>query len=128
MSMRKLFVTAAILISISGCAQKIDPQIAAQAQQPVYCQGKEQCDTYWSRAKAWIAMNSGWKIQMADETVISTYTPIGNSAVLGYQVVKTPLGNDKNEIVVQTSCANMFGCIPSAVEQTAKLKNYIKDQ
>ena len=114
------------IVFVSGCAQQVNPQVAAQAQEPVYCQGKEQCDAYWAKAKAWIAMNSGWKIQMADETVISTYTPVGTSAVLGYQVVRTPLGDDKSEIVVQTACANMFGCIPNASEQTAKLKNYIK--
>ncbi|MEG1691286.1 MAG: hypothetical protein RR308_16170 [Hafnia sp.] len=126
--MNKIFLTGLTVIALSGCAQKVDPQTAAMAQQPVYCQGKEQCDAYWSRAKAWIAMNSGWKIQMSDETVISTYSPVGNSAVLGYQVVKTPMGGDKSEIVVQTACANMFGCIPGAAEQTAKLKNYIKAQ
>lgn len=126
--MKKILAILLVSIGLSGCAQKVDPQIAAQAQQPVYCQGKDQCNAYWSRAKAWIAMNSGWKIQMADETVISTYSPVGNSAVLGYQVVKTPLGGDKSEIVVQTACANMFGCIPGAAEQTAKLKNYIKAQ
>ncbi|MBS2218962.1 hypothetical protein KFZ07_25645, partial [Salmonella enterica subsp. enterica serovar 1,4,[5],12:i:-] len=94
--------------------------VAAQAQAPIYCENKQQCDAYWTKAKAWIAMNSGWKIQMADETVIATYSPIGNSAILGYQVVKTPIGGERHEIVVQTACANMFGCIPNAIEQTAK--------
>lgn len=121
--------TSALLLGIFtlvGCAQKVSPQVAAQAQAPIYCENKKQCDIYWSKAKAWIAMNSGWKIQMADETIITTYTPIGNSAILGYQVVKTPIGGERYEIVVQTACANMFGCIPNASEQTAKLKNYIK--
>ncbi|MGT8266916.1 hypothetical protein, partial [Salmonella enterica] len=38
------------------------------------------------------------KIQMADETVIATYSPIGNSAILGYQVVKTPIGGEGTKL------------------------------
>ena len=123
-------ITSLLLLGVfglTGCAQNVSPQVAAQAQAPIYCENKQQCDAYWTKAKAWIAMNSGWKIQMADETVIATYSPIGNSAILGYQVVKTPMGGERHEIVVQTACANMFGCIPNAIEQTAKLKNYIKN-
>lgn len=128
--MNKIFIMCIPILSVSmlsGCAQKtISPEIIAKAKEPVYCEGKSQCDTYWARTKAWIAMNSAWKIQNSDEIVISTYNPAEYSTAVSYQAVKNHVGGEKYEIVIQTGCANMFGCVPDENVQVAALKDYIK--
>ncbi|MBS2111349.1 hypothetical protein KFZ36_26525 [Salmonella enterica subsp. enterica serovar Typhimurium] len=56
-------ITSLLLLGVfglTGCAQNVSPQGAAQAQAPIYCENKQQCDAYWTKAKAWIEMNSGW--------------------------------------------------------------------
>lgn len=124
--MKKIAISGLFLLILSGCAAKEDPSLVAAANAPLVCEGKSQCDLYWQKAQAWVATNSAWKIQTANDTIINTYNPAPNAATLGYQLVKTPLGNERYEIIVQTSCGNMFGCIPSGVQQTAALKGYVK--
>lgn len=120
-------IMAFSVAGLSGCASnKASPETIAKAQEPLYCEGKEQCDTYWARTKAWIAMNSAWKIQNSDETIISTYNPTQYSASVSYQAVKIPVSGEKHEISIQTGCVNMFGCVPDAYTQVAALKAYIK--
>ncbi|HFV9303977.1 TPA: hypothetical protein ACIAJC_001628 [Citrobacter freundii] len=124
--MKKVAIHLFVLFAIVGCAAKEDPATVAAANAPLICEGKNQCELYWQKSQAWLATNSAWKIQTANDTIINTYNPAPNAATLGYQLVKNPLGNDRYEIIVQTSCGNVFGCIPSAVQQTASLKTYVK--
>lgn len=124
--MKKIVFPFLALIVLSGCAAKEDPATIAAANAPLICEGKNQCELYWQKSQAWLATNSAWKIQTANDTIINTFNPAPNAATLGYQLVKTPLGNERYEIIVQTSCGNVFGCIPSAVQQTASLKTYVK--
>lgn len=124
--MKKTTISLLALVALSGCAAKENPATVAAANAPLVCEGKTQCELYWQKSQAWVATNSAWKIQTANDTIINTYNPAPNAATLGYQLVKTPLGNERYEIIVQTSCGNMFGCIPSAIQQTAALKGYVK--
>lgn len=80
---------------------------------------------YWRRAQAWIATNSRWKIQVATDTVISTYTPTASSIDLGFQATRVPLSGGRELIEVRAACDNMFGCRPHQHAAIADMKTYV---
>jgi hypothetical protein len=73
---------AAFLI-VGGCNNATtDPVnaalVKAVANQPITCQAGADCDAKWSRATAWIAQNSAYKVQTASDSIIQTMGPLPN--------------------------------------------------
>ncbi len=66
--------------------------------------------------QAWVATNSRWRIQTANDTLIQTFGPGNSSTDLAYTLVRVPRGDGTAEISVRAGCANIFGCFPDAIE------------
>lgn len=125
--MKKTVIAALAALSMAGCAS--NPQRQAmlaeyEASRPT-CQGKEQCDAMWEHAQVWVANNSRMKIQTATNVLIETYGGGSNSAQLAMRVVKEPLGGGAYKLVFSGGCANIFGCVPDAVETGMAFNRYI---
>lgn len=124
--MKKL--AALLLVAVlGGCAtaQPIDPVKLQEANAPLNCHGKEQCDLYWQRSQAWIAQNSRYRIQTATDTVITTFGPLDSSADLAYQITKIPGGDGNANIIITAGCDNIFGCFPEQWEGILLFKRFV---
>jgi hypothetical protein len=128
MSIRLTIVMTAILAA-SGCSTMTPEQEAEMykmAGQPVYCEGKDDCDLKWGLAIDWIKANAYYKIDHIGKSMISTRGPEHNEANPAYWVIRVPQGNDKYRIDFDGRCDNLFGCIPSIVESRADFNKFVR--
>jgi hypothetical protein len=125
--MRLLVLFAAL--SLAGCAatqQPEDASIVAAANEPLVCESPEQCSLYWRRAQAWVAQNSRYKIQIATDTIIETYSPPQAAVHRAFRILRIP-GNGKTErITIASGCANIFGCSTTEAQSAAAFKQYVR--
>ncbi len=129
---RRMSISACSIIVaaqfISGCVAltpEQEAQLNRDATQLVTCTKGEDCDVKWGRAITWISRNSQWKIQLQNDSMIQTYTPIGQSASSGFLVNKVPQGNGVYEITMTSACDNIIGCIPDARELKASFNRFV---
>ena len=117
-----------IVLGLAGCAapRTVSPEIKAEAETPLICTGKEQCDLYWQRSLFYVNKNSRFKVQTVNESIIMTYSPTGGSAYVAYNISKEPLGQGAIRIWTKVYCDNMFGCVPDTVTEIANLKRYVR--
>jgi len=129
MKYKLLLVLAASVAFSSGCATN-QPKLSAELQQeldsPLYCNSEEECNLMWERATFFVTNNSGFKLQIHNDTVIQTYNPTNHSVRLAFNISREPLGNGKYQIWTKAWCANMFGCQPNQYEAVAKAKHYMR--
>ncbi len=121
----KRYLFALLALALSGCAtaQTVDPTIAKIAAYPINCSEKSLCDLYMQRAQVWISRNSRFRIQIATDSVVSTYGPTDNLD-MAYRVTREPNADGSAHISVQAGCGSDY-CTPSVTEARAVLKNYI---
>lgn len=123
--MNKTLAAAALLASLAGCAtQQMTPEQAA-AVQPITCSSKAQCDLYWQRAQLWVAQNSTWRIQTANDVLIQTYGPGGDSPDTAYTILRAPNPDGSATISMHDSCDNVFGCTPNVYSAMAAFKRFV---
>ncbi|HGK8567250.1 TPA: hypothetical protein ACJ753_004058 [Yersinia enterocolitica] len=126
--MKKILLISAIAASLSGCASPLgDPSLKAEAEAPLICSGEKECGLFWQRAQFWVASNSAWKIETANDTLISTHNPMPNSPATAYQVTKLPNTDGTARIFIKPFCDNMFGCQPKPYEATVAFKRFVKN-
>lgn len=118
-------VSAAFL---AGCmsTQRNEIQANPEAMAPLTCSGKEECDRYWQRAQAWIALNSAYKIQTQSDATLQTHGPINSRVELAYTITRVPEANGSARILIAPSCGNIFGCSPNPAEAIVSFKRYVK--
>jgi hypothetical protein len=124
-AMRALILVCA-LAALAGCATAPSPEVKTAALDPLVCVNKAQCDLYWKRAKIWIVNNSAWRIQQADDVVITTFGPTESSANLAYSVMMEPSSGDSARIRIKAICANAFGCEMHPMAAAAAFKSYVR--
>ena len=118
----RVFACAAALFVVGGCNSSpqnpVDAAIVnAAVNQPIACKAGPECDAKWSCASAWIAQNSAFKIQTANELIIQTMGPLPYDATPAFTVTKVANASGDYEISLTGGCDNIFGCIPS-IEQS----------
>ena len=121
----KRYLFALLALGLGGCAtaQPVDPAIAKIAAYPINCTVKEQCDLYMQRAQIWIEQNSHYRLQVANDNVVTTYGPT-DDLQMAYRVLRIPNADGSAHISVQASCGSDY-CNPSVTEARAVLKNFI---
>jgi hypothetical protein len=113
---------------LAGCGQVpvvSNPATAPESAKPVLCVGKTQCDIFWQRAQAWVANNSGYRLQTVTDTVIETDGPSVARAGLAYRVTRVPDDKDGARIYVLASCGNAFGCSPEPSAAVTAFKVFV---
>ncbi len=115
--------TTAVLL---GCASPA-PLTNAQriALQPIICSGKAQCDLLWQRTQLWIARNSGYRIQTANDVLIQTYGPFNAKVELAYRAFREPMSNGKAKISFSALCDNWIGCERPPIDAITDLRAYV---
>jgi hypothetical protein len=118
MTVQKLVVLG--LISVAGIAgilgsatTEISPEQLNQIERTIpKCETEKECERKWAGAQAWVAKNSGYKIQVATDSLIETYNSTDSSTRLAARVVKEPIGSTGYQFVVTVWCDNIYGCRP----------------
>ncbi len=127
-NLSKIIVSLSCVLLLSGCAVRQQQQ-AQQRQQfnktIPFCNDDQDCKDKWSAAQIWVSRNCGMKIQIATDTLIETYNSVGSSTNLAARVVKEPIGDGKYRIVINTGCANIFGCFPDAWAAALDFNRYV---
>ena len=128
--MKKTTTASLLAIFLAGCAgpQPLTPEQTKMMVGAV-CNSPSECTIMWQRAQLWLANNSIWRIQLANDTLLQTFGPgSSNSTELAYTITKTPIGGDKYQIRMRAGCDNIFGCLPkSAVERIIEFNTYLSN-
>lgn len=119
--LRLAICQCAFLLLLSAC---VAPGPAIHTP-PLECVGEPECKLYWERTQVWIAMNSHWKVQVATDVMISTFNGTEHSTYNHYSVVREPLGDGRERIIMRTGCNNIFGCATRADVARRHLYDYV---
>jgi hypothetical protein len=98
---------------LTACGSTAHVEVPAR---PITCRAGPDCDVKWSRAVAWVANNSRWKIQTQTDLLVQTFNSADSSPSPSFTVSKTASGDGLYEISLNGGCANLFGCIPTIPE------------
>lgn len=125
----KLLLCIAITL-LSGCGQMPasgDPSASPASAEPVLCIDKAQCDVYWQRAQAWVANNSGYRLQTVTDTIIETYGPLAARTGLAFRITKVPDDKEGARIYALPVCGNAFGCSPTPADALIAFKWFVRN-
>ena len=117
----------AVALVLVGCATTPDnPTLSPEAVEPLVCKGKDQCDLYWQRAQVWVATNSTYRIQIANDTLIETYGPFGSKVDLAYRITKVPSTKDEARITILANCDKFIRCYPTRTDAIVSFKRFVR--
>lgn len=112
----KLEVGAAIMAAVlSGCASRqpqLSPSQLDELSRPVTCSGAERCGKLWRRVQIWVAENAGYKIQVATDAVIETYSAPAYATSWAMRATRVPREGDLEEVKIEFSCGQVPLCSP----------------
>ena len=113
-----------------GCAARQPPSMTAtevaEYNNPVECTGAEECALLWRRAQAWVAQNSGFKIQVATEMVLETFSAPNYSMRWAFRAVRQPMGKNSERIIIEPSCGQAPLCTRSRDSLVAAFNAYVR--
>ena len=117
--MKKLIVVACAAVSIGGCvsqeqlarqradyAQAQSDLDSARANATISCANKSSCEKAFSLAKIYVQDNADMKIQLSDDTMVSTYNP-PQYGYMALRATKIPEAGDSSTIQLVASCKGM---------------------
>jgi hypothetical protein len=107
MNLSKYLCICLLTLLLVACAHKdeaINPKVIEAANTPLICESKESCDILWSKAQIWVSENAGYKIQIATDSIIETYSARDYSTGYSIRLTKTPKENGKYELKLNISC------------------------
>jgi hypothetical protein len=117
--MKKLIVIACAVTSLVGCvsqeqlareraetAQAQNDLDSARTNATVSCNNKQSCEKAFSLAKIYVQENADMKIQLSDDTMVSTYNPTQYGYV-ALRATKIPGAGDSSTIQLVASCNGM---------------------
>lgn len=112
--------------AIIGCAALVGCAAPPRYQpEPILCLDRPQCDAMWSRAQLFIVQKSGYRLQVATDSVLQTFGPMGASTALAFTVTRELAPDGSGVISMSAACDNMFGCIPSVTLTGQQFRDYL---
>jgi hypothetical protein len=115
----------ALLLATISAACSSTARLDAPPPQPITCRAGPDCDAKWSRAIAWVAVNSRWKIQTQTDLLVQTFSSTEGSPNPSYTVTKTAGADGLYEISLNGGCDNFIGCNPAIPEARAKFADFV---
>lgn len=116
-------IASALLLS--GCAAPPSPALVAEAHAPVICHGKADCAAVWSRAVAWVTMNSPLNITVQTDQIIQTYPPPpGDDDQPQIKAYILREANGDGRVKIGISPCRLW-CIPSRLQIAASFHAFV---
>jgi hypothetical protein len=113
-----------VFVLLAACAKPPTPAQKAEANQPLFCANRAQCDGAWQRIQVWIATNSRNPIQLATDVLIQTFPPPRSSLDTGFTATRTNNADGSASIGFRAGCDNFIECKPDPVRAILDLKRY----
>ena len=108
-------------VFVAGCSTATPaPQVAVA---PITC--STDCAAKWSRAVAWVAQNSQYKIQTQTDSLIQTMGPLDSDPAPAFTITKAAMPGGAYEITFAGGCDNFIGCIPTIADARADFAKYV---
>jgi len=121
--MKILVCRISILCMLGGCAVIESTSHTQTATEYVFqqtvptCSGAKECEVKWSAARRFVVANSRWKIQTLTSDYLETFNSTNGDPGLAWRVSREPSADGQSyRIVPLAACANMFGCVPDAMQ------------
>ena len=124
-----LAVIATIAASaLTGCAtqRQLSQSEIDEANAPLYCEGRDECDFMWRKAQVYVSTASGYKIQTATDSVIETYNAPAYSMTWAYKLTKAPIKPGKDRILMTPSCGPAPICQGGPMEMVQMFKRHMR--
>jgi hypothetical protein len=120
----------AILLAtaLAGCAGQASVGPPAAAIAPVTCATAADCAAKWSRAAAWIAQNSGYKVKTQSDIMIQTEGPTDSSAIAAFTVTRVANAAGGAAISLDGGCDNFLGCVPTMGQSRASFAAFVNSR
>ena len=122
------FTAISLGLVVSGCVTPnpaANAALQAAASRPVTCSSKADCDAKWSRAIEWVKENSEYKFQSVSDYVIQTMGPLPDDASPAFTITRVSNPDGSASFNFDGGCDNMFGCVPSMLEEQASFVDFI---
>lgn len=116
--MKNALLAALAAATLAGCATHYQPSARAG----IVCEGAR-CDRLWQRSQTWLATNSRYRIQIANDAIIQTYGPHeGVYDAVAYTLTKQQNPDGKTLISIYGTCREVvIGCTFDPTEATNRL-------
>lgn len=122
---KHLTIVVCLIFLLSACATSTrQVQWNLDAAQPLTCSKGPDCEAKWDRALIWVQNNAKSKIQIANETIITTNFPSDTSYAV-FSITKTEKDTGIYAINFRASCSAIMGCAPTILELKASFANYV---
>lgn len=122
--MRCSYLFAALLVpTIAGCVATSRSDWTQP--EAIRCTSEKQCEAMWSKAQAFVARNSDFKVQVSSSSLIQTFGPTRNNPGLAFVVTKEIDQTGSGWIQLRAACGNSFGCIPSVGDAGRRFTAYV---
>jgi hypothetical protein len=121
---KHLTMAMCLIFFLSACASTQQAQWKKDAAQPLTCSKGPDCEAKWDRALIWAQNNAESTIQIANETIITTYIPDNSSSAV-ISITKTEDERGTYTIHFRADCSWIIGCTPSILELKASFANYV---
>lgn len=123
-----MLATAVVAAITAGCASRpaLSDEEVAHLEEPLECDSKTQCDLLWRRTQAWIAQTSGYKLQVATDTVIETYNAGKWSTTWAFQALREPIDEKRDRINLVANCGSAPLCTRSAAQVIADFRRAMR--
>jgi hypothetical protein len=121
---KHLMVIMCLIFLLSACESTQKVQWKQDAAQPLTCSKGPDCEAKWDRALIWVQNNADAKIQIVNETIITTHVPQNSSSAI-ISITKTEAGPETYTIHFRAHCSWILGCTPSISELKASFANYV---
>jgi hypothetical protein len=108
----RISIVLASALALSGCITAEQQASVAEPPKPITCRAGADCQTKWSRAKAWVAEHSKYKMETSTDSLIQTSGPttFETEASPAYKVTKIATGPNEYAIEFAGGCDSIFTC------------------
>jgi hypothetical protein len=116
----RISIVLASVLALSGCITAEQQASVAEPPKPITCHAGADCQAKWSRAKAWVAEHSKYKVESTD-SLIQTSGPatFETEPSPAYKVTKFATGRDEYAIEFAGGCDSIFTCTPTVPDAQA---------
>jgi len=111
----RLSIAVGFALALCGCITAEQQASLAEPPKPIRCHSGADCDAKWSRANAWMAEHSKYKVESSSESLIQTSGPstFETDPYPSYKVTKVAMGPAEYSIEFTGACDSIFPCTPT---------------
>jgi hypothetical protein len=118
----RLSIAVGFALALCGCITAEQQASLAEPPKPIRCHSGADCDAKWSRANAWMAEHSKYKVESSSESLIQTSGPstFETDPYPSYKVTKVAMGPAEYSIEFTGACDRIFPVHTDRVSSTGR--------